>query len=324
MMVLKLTSGGSNKEDSMKNLLKFLALIVAVICFFAAGCEQKPNDSDNDKDKGKGITMLDKIFKKFNTFKDENYTPPSGFDAKKSGTTYGKITEKTYFSTTTGVNRKCNVYTPPGYDENETYPVLYLLHGIGGTHKEWTDDGGKPNEIISNLINAGEAKPMIVVMPNVRAMNPDTPVSSQQDQAQINAFHNFINDLRDDLMPFIKENYPVLEGRGQTAIAGLSMGGMESLHIGCRIPEVFGYVGGFSSAPAMPLSAAEMTIPDEYKDKTFFMLCCGTEDGLITFTKTYNTNLTNNGVKTAYYEIPGVHDFKFWNNGLYHFAQCIF
>jgi len=101
------------------------------------------------------------------------------------------------------------------------------------------------------------------------------------------------------------------------------MGGMESLHIGCRIPDIFGYVGGFSSAPTMPLTTAEMTVPDEYKDKTFFMLCCGLQDNLDP-TRTYNTNLTNNGVKTAYYEAEGVHDFVFWNKALYYFAQCIF
>jgi len=296
-----------------------ICLIVAVICFTVAGCEQE-SEQKSKPNENREPTMLDEIFEVFDTFEDENYTPPSGFDRRITGDTYGKIEEKTYPSKTTGKDRKFNVYTPPGYNPGVTYPVLYLLHGIGGTHVEWMS--GNPDQIISNLINAGKAKPMIVVMPNVRAMANDTDTDNTPET--VAAFHNFINDLKNDLMPFIKDNYPVSDKREQTAIAGLSMGGMESLHIGCRMPETFGYVGGFSSAPAMPLSAEEMTVPGQYKDKTFFMLCCGTEDGLITFTRTYNKNLTDNGIKTAYYEIPGVHDFNVWKNGLYYFAQCIF
>jgi len=270
------------------------------------------------------ITTLGRIFGIFNTFKDENYSPPSGFDARVNGVSYGTITEKTYYSTTTTANRKCNVYTPPGYDPNETYPVLYLLHGIGGTHNEWKNDGGKPNEIISNLINSDQAKPMIVVMPNVRAMKNDGVPSNQTSAEAVAAFHNFINDLRDDLMPFIKENYSVSDDRGKIAIAGLSMGAMESLHIGCRMYETIGYIGSFSAAPAMPLTAAQMTIPDQFKENTFFMLCCGLQDGLISQSQNYNQYLTNNGVRTAYYTIPGGHDWTVWNNGLYYFARCIF
>jgi len=307
-----------------KSVNLLVILIAAVICFTVAGCEQEPKKEE----KGKTTVNLDNIFKVFDTFKDENYTPPSNFDKENDGVTYGKLTERTYYSNTTGANRKCMVYTPPGYGGVEAgvvYPVLYLLHGIGGTHTEWTNDGGHPNEILSNLINAGKAKPMIVVMPNVRAMNPDTVPGNQTSQAAVNAFHNFINDLRDDLMPFIESYYPVSDKREKIAIAGLSMGGMESLHIGCRMYETIGYVGAFSSAPAMPLSAAEQTVPDEYKDKTFFMFCCGLQDGTaLTSHNSYLKNLTDNGVKVASYYIPGGHDWPVWNNALYFFAQCIF
>ena len=310
------------RKSDFSIIRRLLAVLAVVMCLFAA-CN---NEGGNDPKETKDPSRLDEIFEIFDAFEGENYTPPSGFDARRSGTAYGTITEKTYFSTTTQANRKCNVYTPPGYDKNETYPVLYLLHGIGGTHTEWTNDGGKPNEIISNLIRSGDAKPMIVVIPNVRAMVPDTPPASST-QVHFNAFHNFINDLRDDLMPFIKENYSVSEDRDQVAIAGLSMGALESLHIGIRMPETFGYVGAFSAAPTLDtlVPPAEQTVPAQYKDKTFFMLCCGTEDTTaLGPTRSYNENLKKNGVRTAYYEIPGEHVFKFWNNGLYHFVRCIF
>jgi len=250
------------------------------------------------------------------------YTTPLDFDRKETGEVYGALTEKSYSSATTGATRKCYVYTPPKYDPNVTYPIMYLLHGIGGTHTEWLD--GNPNEILSNLINAGEAKPMIVVMPNVRAMNPDTVPSDQFGSASVNAFNNFINDLKNDLMPFIEKEYKVSNERTGRAIAGLSMGGMESLHIGLRMPETFGFIGAFSSAPGLPLTAAQMKLPDEYKKNTFIMICCGLQDDLLSFSQKYNQSLIDNGVQTTYYTLQGYHNFTVWKNGLYNFAKRIF
>jgi enterochelin esterase-like enzyme len=250
------------------------------------------------------------------------YDAPSGFDSKINGAVYGNLEEKTYPSKTTGATRKCYVYTPPKYDPAKTYPVMYLLHGIGGIHTEWF--GGNPNEILSNLINSGNAKPMIVVMPNVRAKKNDADMSDMYGPENVNAFHNFINDLRDDLMPFIKNNYPVSDERNKRAIAGLSMGGMESINIGISMPETFGYIGAFSSAPSLPLTPAQMTLPVQYKNNTFIMICCGLGDGLLSFSQNYNKQLADNGVKTTYYEIPGGHDFVVWKNGLYNFARRIF
>jgi len=269
-----------------------------------------------------GIKLND-IIEIFSSFRGENnYKAPANF-ARKSGTNYGKVEEKTYYSNFTEKNRKCMVILPPGYDETKTYPVLYLLHGIGGLHNtDWMDCNA--DVITANLINAGKAKPMIVVVPNARASANDTDTSMSD--ASIAGFHNFIYDLQGSLMPFIKENYPVSDRRDQTAIAGLSMGGMESLHIGCRIPEVFGYVGAFSSAPTMPLTDAEITVPKEWNGNTFFMLCCGLQDTTaLTSHNRYKNALINNGVKdVATFETPGVHDNDYWRNALYFFARCLF
>jgi enterochelin esterase-like enzyme len=275
-------------------VLAILALVVCV-CIFTA-CKEKVEES-------------------------VSYDAPSGFDKKKENP--GTLTEKSYSSATTGATRKCYVYTPPGYDTNTTYPIMYLLHGIGGTHTEWL--GGNPNEILSNLINAGEAKPMIVVMPNVRAMNPDSVPSDVYGTANVNAFNNFINDLKNDLMPFIEKEYKVSNERTGRAIAGLSMGGMESIYIGLSMPETFGFIGAFSAAPGLPLQSAQMKLPDEYKDNTFIMICCALDDGLLSFSQNYNKSLTDNGVKTTYYELKtGGHGFDVWKNGLYNFAKRIF
>jgi enterochelin esterase-like enzyme len=260
----------------------------------------------------------------------ENFIPPANFDKKINGITYGSLDEVSYDSKTTGATRKCYVYTPPDYDPQKTYPVLYLLHGIGGTHTEWL--GGAPNEILSNLIASGEAKPMIVVMPNIRAQKNDTDMSDMYGPAHVAAFDNFINDLRDDLMPFIKKNYKVSNNRERCAIAGLSMGGREALFIGVKMPDTFAYIGAFSAAPGLigaspygQLAANELTLPEEYKSNTFIMLNLGNSDSIaLDPSDSYALAFENNETPHFYYKINGGHDFGVWKNGLYYFAKCIF
>jgi enterochelin esterase-like enzyme len=264
---------------------------------------------------------------KEDTSKDESdpFAVPSGFDKKKPGHIYGTLTEKSYPSAIIDAVQKCYVYTPPGYNTKKTYPVMYLLHGIGGTHTEWKDEGNQ-NEILSNLINAGDAKRMIVVMPNVRVMNPNIVPSDVYGTTNVNfnVYNNFIKEFMSDLMPFIEKEYKVSNKRTGRAIAGFSMGGMESLNIGISLPETFGYIGAFSAAPSLPFSAEQMNFPDEYKNNTFIMMCCGLEDGLLSFSQDYNKHLTDNGVKTTFYTIHGGHDFGVWKNGLYNFVKRIF
>jgi len=267
------------------------------------------------------------------------YNPPEGFDTKKDGVAYGTLTEVEYFSKTTNAARKCFVFTPNGYDPQIKYPVLYLLHGIGGTHTEWLN--GNPNEILSNLIALGETPPMIAVIPNVRAAHDDSLPPKIFSYENLDAFDNFINDLRNDLMPFISANYPVSEKREERAIAGLSMGGRESLFIGFSLPDIFGYIGAFSPAPGLlsnsgslpgsdedfpgQLKLNEFTLPDNFKEKTFILVCNGNQDGLIhDVPSLYHKALEDNGIHHVYYTIDGGHDFEVWKNGLYYFAKSIF
>ena len=266
----------------------------------------------------------------------KNYKTPDGFDTRNTGVNYGELTELEYNSKTTGNIRKCYVYTPPDYDSSVTYPVMYLLHGIGGTHTEWL--GGAPNEIISNLIAQGEAKPMIVAIPNIRAAYDDSVPAEGITPENIAACDNFINDLRDDLMPFIESRYSVAAQREQCAIAGLSMGGREALFIGVKMPETFGYIGAFSPAPGLlpmeypddrkhkgQLTAEQMTFPEEYKDNTFILMCSGTHEQMFNhIAEAYKKAFDGNGVKYEYYIAEGGHDFRTWKNGLYNFVKNIF
>ncbi len=261
---------------------------------------------------------------------EDPFTPEADFDTRDENTTYGKLTLASYQSTTTGRQRKCYVLLPVGYTEEKTYPVLYLLHGIGGDHNEWM--GGKPDVVIGNLVAKGQAKDMIVVIPNVRARPFDSANPSDvYSPEHIAAFDNFINDLRDDLMPYIAANYSIATGRENTAIAGLSMGGREALYIGLSMPDAFGYIGAFCPAPGvLPyeveaglFTAEEFKLPEDYE--SLILINTGLSDGTVgAWPSTYANTLTQNGVENIYYETAGGHDFTVWKHGLYNFAKRIF
>lgn len=256
--------------------------------------------------------------------------PPEGFDVRREGVTYGTTLYKTYLSTTTRSFRKMLVILPPDYSAEKSYPVLYLLHGIGGDHSEWSH--GVPEVIIGNLIAYGEAEEMIVVLPNVRARANDAGNPSDMHTPEhYAAFDNFINDLTNDLMPYMKENFSIAEGRENTAVAGLSMGGREALYIGMTLPETFGYVGAFCPAPGVLPYHAEKGLfqPADFRAAedcgTYILINAGETDGVVgAWPSTYAQTLTENGTENTFYVTKGGHDFTVWKHGLYNFAKRIF
>ncbi len=258
------------------------------------------------------------------------FAPPADYTSRKEKVTYGTQDTIYYDSTTTGTTRRAQVVLPANYDEEKEYPVLYLLHGIGGDDTEWFN--GKPIEIVGNLVASGDAKEMIMVFPNVRCREDDSAVYDLSVE-HFQAFDNFINDLRDNLMPYIEKNYSVAKGRENTGIAGLSMGGRETLNIGLNMPETFGYIGAFEPAiGVLPYYLEEglftedtLTLPDEYKENTFLMIVKGQKDNVVGENPLlYHNALEKNGVPHIYYDMPGGHDFSVWNNGLYNFVKRIF
>ena len=251
-------------------------------------------------------------------------TAPIGFDSVRAGIPNGKIDTITYESKTVGTKRRALIYTPPGFSRKNKYPVLYLLHGIGGDEKEWLK-GGKPQVILDNLLADGKIAPMIVVMPNGRAMKDDRAAGNIFDSLKVQAFANFEKDLLNDLIPFIEKNYPVLTDREHRAIAGLSMGGGQSLNFGLGNLDKFAWVGGFSSAPNTKRPEELVPDPEAAKNKLKLLwISCGDNDGLISFSKRTHDYLFEKGVPHIYYIEPGVHDFKVWKNGLYMFSQFLF
>ncbi|MGD0591862.1 MAG: alpha/beta hydrolase-fold protein [Bacteroidota bacterium] len=249
---------------------------------------------------------------------------PQGFDSLRISIAHGILDTIYYQSKTVGTKRKALIYTPPGFSKDKKYPVLYLLHGIGGDEKEWLN-GGQPQVILDNLYAEKKIEPIIVVMPNGRAMKDDRAVGNIFDSVKVQAFSTFERDLLDDLIPFIEKNYPVYEDRDNRAIAGLSMGGGQSLNFGLGNLDTFAWIGSFSAAPNTKPPQLLLPNPDETKKKLKLLwISCGDNDNLITFSQRTHEYLEENNVPHIYYIESGVHDFKIWKNSLYMFSQLLF
>ena len=250
---------------------------------------------------------------------------PAGFDVVKENIPHGKVDSIVYESKTVGTKRKATIYLPPGYSKKTKYPVLYLLHGIGGDEYEWLRDGGHPAIILDNLNAEGKTKPMIVVMPNGRAAKDDSRKGNIMSPEKVQGFATFEQDLLNDLIPYMEKNFPVIKDRESRAIAGLSMGGGQSLNFGLGNLDKFAWVGGFSSAPNTKTPEQLVPNPDEARKRLKLLwISCGASDNLISFSKRTHDYLVKNNVPHIYYIEPGVHDFKVWKNGLYMFSQLIF
>lgn len=265
------------------------------------------------------------LFSIWSSAQNEITPATPGFDMVRTGISHGKIDTINYNSVTVGITRKALIYTPPGYSKEKKYPVLYLLHGIGGDEYEWLH-GGHPEVILDNLYAENKVEPMIVVLPNGRAMKNDRATGNIFDPEKVEAFATFEKDLLNDLIPFIESHYPVVKDREHRAIAGLSMGGGQALNFGLGNLDVFAWVGGFSSAPNTKSPEELIPNPEETKKKLKLLwISCGDQDGLLSFSKRTHEYLVKNNVPHYYYIEPGgVHDFKVWKSGLYHFVQLIF
>lgn len=249
---------------------------------------------------------------------------PQGFDVVHEGIAHGKLDTISYPSKTVGVNRRALVYTPPGFSKSKKYPVLYLLHGIGGDEKEWLNNG-QPQVILDNLYAEKKLEPMIVVLPNGRAMKDDRAGGNIFDSLKVKAFTTFEKDLLNDLIPFVEKKYSTLKDREHRAIAGLSMGGGQSLNFGLGNLDKFAWVGGFSSAPNTKSPEILVPKPEDAKAKLKLLwISCGDADGLMYFSKRTHDYLYEKGVPHIFYVEPGGHDFNVWKNDLFMFSQFLF
>jgi enterochelin esterase family protein len=258
------------------------------------------------------------------------HVPDASLPWELNDVPHGEVHHHFYRSAVADDQRDFYVYTPPGYDPaaKTTYPVLYLLHGYSDDASGWTAVG-RANVILDNLIAQGKAKPMIVVMPlgygTMEIITLGWGAWSHTDVRDKN-FSNFRQALLTEVMPKVESEYRVSKDRNSRAIAGLSMGGSESLLTGLNNLDKFAWVGAFSSGG----------IPDDF-EKDFpgldakanqqlrlLWIACGTEDRLITVNRNLREWLKTKDIKHVDIETPGMHTWMVWRRNLAEFAGLLF
>lgn len=250
--------------------------------------------------------------------------PPRDFKSPREGISHGRIENFEYDSSVTGTRRKANVYLPAGYNPGQKYPVLFLLHGIGGDPFEWTGYI-KADVILDNLIAEGKTLPMVVVFPNGRAMRDDRAVGNPFEPEKAASFAKFEGDLLQCLIPAIEARYSVRQDREGRALAGLSMGGGQTFNFGLAHLDTFAWLGAFSAAPNTKPPAD--LVPDPAaatKQLKLLYISCGNKDGLINFSQGVHRYLRDHGVPHLWNVDDHAHDGESWGSNLYHFSQRIF
>jgi enterochelin esterase family protein len=243
---------------------------------------------------------------------------------------HGEVHHHFYRSAVAGDDRDYYVYTPPGYQSKakESYPVLYLLHGFSDDASGWTAVG-HANVIFDNLIAQGKAKPMIVVTPlgygTMEMLRHGIRVWNNTELRDRN-FAKFREALLTEVMPRIESEYLVSKDRKAHAIAGLSMGGSESLLTGLNSLDKFAWVGAFSSGGIPDDFATDFPSLDANANRQLQLLwiACGTEDRLITINRNLRAWLKSKGIKATEIETPGAHTWMVWRRNLAEFAALLF
>ncbi|KAG4093447.1 alpha/beta-hydrolase [Neocallimastix lanati (nom. inval.)] len=301
------------------------------------GIEEKLNVSSSE---GKvSIEKRESIWKTYmNKVKITEFCPPE-FLERKDGVEYPAIENISYYSTTTQSERPLVVVLPPNYNEKKKYPVVYILHGIMTDGSFMLQEGFGTVTIPGNLFHKHMAKEFIMVLPNQYAPAPGTEVEPNLNEEYFAGYNNFINDLVNDIMPYMKKHYSIATGKKNTAICGYSFGGRNSLYIGLKRPDLFGYVGSFSPAPGILPGDDVFTghhngLFKEEKDVVFAgkppyltMISCGTNDTVVgTFPKSYHEALTHNNQQHIWYEMTGLDhaDDAAINSPYYNFFSSIF
>jgi enterochelin esterase-like enzyme len=243
---------------------------------------------------------------------------------------HGEVHHHFYKSAVAGDDRDYYVYTPPGYDPvaKKTYPVLYLLHGYSDDASGWTAVG-HANVILDNLIAQGKAKPMLVVMPfgyGTMEMIWHSWASWSHPDLRDTNFRKFSEALLTEVMPRVEGEYRITKDRNARAIAGLSMGGSESLLTGLNNLDKFSWIGAFSSGGIPEDFQKDFPALDAKANQQIHLLwiACGTEDHLITVNRNFRGWLKTKGVKATEIETPGMHTWMVWRRNLSEFAPLLF
>lgn len=251
---------------------------------------------------------------------------------------HGSVHKVWYGSDILGGNRRMTVYLPAGYeDSTESYPVLYLLHGMGGDEDAW-QELGRAVQILDNEIASGKAKPMIVVMPNGNALRKSAPgftadgMYIAEGQHSVDPENLFVKSFP-EIIDYVESHYRVKSDKANRAVAGLSMGGGHAWKLGLEYPDSFDYIGMFSPAVrwnGMGVDEADDPALEALLARQFasapkkYLIAIGKEDFLYPINESYRKLLDGKGYRYEYIESAGGHEWRNWRNYLADFLPGLF
>ncbi len=317
-----------------KRLLTVIFAAAAAVSFLTS-CDSPDSSSENSTLAGDTLENV------YDPYAEENvYDIPDSYFEERSGVDYGTMDyDVTYYSSTAGDDKKCNVLLPAGYDKNKSYPVMYIYHGFGGSYSDQLYNGSYLNLLYGNMLADGLAEPQIIV-------NVDMYTDKQEDKDSMSdeelrySYDKVIDDVANDLMPFIEKNYSVKKGRENTAIAGMSEGGAKSLCTGFKWLDKFGYIAAFApDENVIPIGDDYMDsfwtvpyfkdgFPKPEKDNMpyYVYMSVGSYDPWnVDATLFYHDTLDDMNVKNQTDKVDGFgHNYIFWRQCFYNFLKKTF
>lgn len=323
----------------MRKLTAILLLLLAVILTACAGNDSKQATTNTYVPEPATQAVTEKADEAFDPYAVENrYDIADSYFEKQSGVDYGTVEhDVTYYSTVAGDDKMCNILLPAGYDKTKTYPVMYVVHGFGGSHDSQIDDDSYLTLLYGNMLRDNLTVPMILV--NIDMYTDKLADKDDKSDEELRYIYDkVIDEITTDLMPFIEANYPVSTERRYTAVAGMSEGGAKSLCIGFEHLDRFGYIGSFAPDTGV--------IPTEYYKGTFWntpymdafpqptaentpyylYMTVGSEDPYnVDCTLYYRDVLDGMGVKNQTDLVEGYeHNPTFWRQCFYNYLTKVF
>ena len=289
------------------------AVVLSCMLIFGA-CSTSQNSSADSSEAKTEAASTTASSEKFDPYATENrYDISEDMFKKRSDVDYGKVLKDvTYYSSTAGDDKQCNILLPAGYDESKKYPVMYVFHGFGGSHDNQIDDDSYLTLLYGNMLHDGLAVPQITVNVDMYT-DKQADKDSKSDEQLRYIYDKAIDDVAVDLMPFIEKNYNVIADADHRAIAGFSLGGRQTLAAGFGNPDKFHYVAAY--APAIFGNEYETNftngtykpMSDLKKQLKFMFLGTGKEDFLISASQGLDKYLTDQGLKHTFYNPGGGH-----------------
>ncbi len=311
---------------------RITAVVLAAALFFSAAFSGCTPDSENTEQREQSRLKVLEYRQEVNEdgiAADLSRNPY--YKTEQPGYEYSEPQTIKYDSAVTGSTREAMILLPEDYDEEKEYPVLYLLHGLEGSYRTWKNKDA--HIILQNLWYFHDVPEMITVFAD-SSVNEQGSIDGLSLKEAVDAYDRTEEDLITGLMPYVESHYSVKKGRENTAVAGNSMGGRNALYTAFSHPDLFGYVGAFSSAHVLGNTSEERSMPalvenfeisPSYGDFEVLMVCVGRQDD-VCGDESYriHDNMTANGVKHIFYDMEGGHDDNVWQNALYNFGMRLF